>query len=99
MGLVVEIPRFIFFYFSGARFPFGVSVLAPKIPILYSDKFPLGGVVGDLEPVGALAVAPGGEAAPAYDAWVETALVEEEGFGSRGEVGMEEETFVARGVE
>ena len=38
-------------------------------------------VVGDLEPVGALAVAPGGEAAPADDSGVEVALGEEEGFG------------------
>ena len=81
MGLVVEIPRFIFFYFSGARFPFGVSVLAPKIPILYSDKFSLGVEVGDLEPVGALAVAPGGEAAPADDSGVEVALGDEEMAG------------------
>ncbi len=52
-----------------------------------------------MEPVGAGAVAPGGEAAPADDAWVEAALVEEEVAGGGAEVGAVEEGGVAGGVE
>ena len=54
-----------------------------EVAVLDADEVAVGVVVGDLEPVGALAVAPGGEAAPADDAWVEAAGVEEEvaGFG------------------
>ncbi len=47
----------------------------------------------------ALAVAPGGEAAPADDAWVEAALVEEETACFGAEVGAVEEGGVAGGVE
>ena len=49
-----------------------------EVAVLDADEMAVGVVVGDLEPVDALAVAPGGEAAPADDAWVEAALVEEE---------------------
>ena len=70
-----------------------------EVAVLDADEVAVGVVVGDLEPVGALAVAPGGEAAPADDAWVEAALVEEEVAGFGGEVGVVEEGGVAGGVE
>ena len=52
-----------------------------------------------MEPVDALAVAPGGEAAPADDAGVEVALVEEEVASFGGKVRALEVTLVAGGVE
>ena len=70
-----------------------------EVAVLDADEVAVGVVVGDLEPVDAVAVAPGGEAAPADDAWVEAAGVEEEGFGGGAEVGAVEEGGVAGGVE
>ena len=49
--------------------------------------------------MGALSVAPGGEAAPADDAWVEAALVEEEVAGGWGEVGVVEVLLILRSIE
>ena len=70
-----------------------------EVAVLDADEVAVGVVVGDLEPVGALAVAPGGEAAPADDARVEAALVEEETACFGGEVGAVEVLLVAGGVE
>lgn len=70
-----------------------------EVAVLDADEVAVGVVVGDLEPVDALAVAPGGEAAPADDARVEAAGVEEEVAGFGGEVGAVEEVGVAGGVE
>ena len=52
-----------------------------------------------MEPVGAGAVAPGGEAAPTDDAWVEAAGVEEEVAGGGAQIGTGEVLLVAGGVE
>ena len=70
-----------------------------EVAVLDAEEMAVTVVVGDLEPVDALAVAPGGEAAPADDAWVEAALVEDEVAGGGGEVGAVEEGGVAGGVE
>ena len=68
--------------------------VALQVSVLDAHQFAISVVVGDLEPVDASSVAPGGEAAPADDAWVEAALVEEEGFGGGGEVGAVEVLFI-----
>ena len=70
-----------------------------EVAVLDADEAAVGVVVGYLEPVGALAVAPGGEAAPAGDAWVEAAGVEEETACFGAEVGAVEVLLVAGGVE
>ena len=47
----------------------------------------------------ALSVCPRGEAAPCYDAWVESSLFEEKPLRFVAEPGVLEESGVARGVE
>jgi hypothetical protein len=69
-----------------------------EVTVLDADEVAVGVEVGDLEPVGALAVLPGGEAAPADDAGVETADFEEEVAGFGAEVGVLEEGGVAGNV-
>ena len=83
---------------SGKR-AFGVGAVVVEVSVLDADEVAVLGVVGDLEPVDAVAVVPGGEAAPADDAGVEAALVEEEVAGGGREVGAGEEAGVAGGVE
>lgn len=91
-------------WFQDAGFRFqvtGILTLGSRVEVavLDAEETAVGVVVGDLEPVDALAVAPGGEAAPADDAWVEAAGVEKEVAGFGGEVGAVEEVGVAGGVE
>ena len=62
---------------------------------LDSREVAVGIVVGCLEPVVAVAILPGGDAAPADDAWVEPSLVKEEPAGGRREVRTLEVTQVA----
>ena len=73
--------------------------LVVEVTVLDADEVVVLVEVGDLEPVGALAVLPGGEAAPADDAGVEAADFEEEVTGFGGETGVLEEGGVAGGVE
>ena len=70
-----------------------------EVTVLDADEVVVLVEVGDLEPVGALAVLPGGEAAPADDAGVEVTLFEEEVAGFGAQVGVLEEGGVAGGVE
>ena len=70
-----------------------------EVTVLDADEVVVLVEVGDLEPVGALAVLPGGEAAPADDAGVEAADFEEEVTGFGAQVGVLEEGGVAGGVE
>ena len=70
-----------------------------QVPPLDSNKIAVGIVVGRLEPVVAVAVLPGGDAAPADDAGIEVALVKEEPAGFPGKVRTLEVAQVARGIE
>ena len=66
-----------------------------QVTPLDSSEVAVGIVVRRLEPVVAVAILPGGEAAPADDAWVEPSLIEEEPAGGRTQVWMLEVTQVA----
>ena len=70
-----------------------------EVAVLDADEMAVAVVVGDLEPFDAVAVAPGGEAAPADDTRVELSLLKEELSCCGAEVGALEEAFVAAGVE
>lgn len=59
----------------------------------------VGIVVGGLEPGVAIAILPGGDAAPADNAWVEVALVEQEPAGFLREEGTLEVAGISAGVE
>lgn len=67
--------------------------------VLEPDEVTLAVEVGDLQPGDAVAVAPGGEAAPADDAWVEVPDVEEKMACFGAEVGVAEVGLVAGGIE
>ncbi len=54
---------------------------------------------GRLQPMDALSVCPRGEAAPCYDAWVESSLFEEKPLRFVAEPGVLEESGVAGGIE
>ena len=56
-------------------------------------------VIGRLEPVVDVAILPGGDAAPADDAWVQPSLVKEEPAGGGAQVGTLKVTQIARGIE
>ena len=66
-----------------------------QVTPLDSRQVAVGIVVGRLEPVVAVAILPGGDAAPADDAWVKPSLIEEEPAGGRREVRMLKVTQVA----
>ncbi len=77
----------------------GAGGVPVEVAVLDADEATVCVEVGDLEPVDAVAVTPGGEAAEADDARVEEALGEEELPGFVGEAWMVEEVCVAGGVE
>ena len=66
-----------------------------QVTPLDSRQVAVGIVVGRLEPVVAVAILPGGDAAPADDAWVEPSLIKEEPAGGRREIRMLKVTQVA----
>ena len=70
-----------------------------EVAVLQSHEPHVGVVVGRLQPMGAVAVGPRGEAAPGDDPWVQPSLLEEKLAGGGAEPRVLEEAGVAGRVE
>lgn len=77
----------------------GRAFLVVEVAVLQSHEPHLRVVVGRLQPMGAVAVGPRGEAAPGDDPWVQPSLLEEKLAGGGAEPRMLEEAGVAGRVE
>lgn len=77
----------------------GRAFLVVEVAVLQSHEPHVRVVVGRLQPMGAVAVGPRGEAAPGDDPWVQPSLLEEKLAGGGAEPRMLEEAGVAGRVE
>ena len=77
----------------------GRAFLVVEVAVLQSHEPHVGVVVGRLQPMGAVAVGPRGEAAPGDDPWVQPSLLEEKLAGGVAEPRVLEEAGVAGRVE
>lgn len=77
----------------------GRIFLVVEVAVLQAHEAHLRVVVGRLQPMGAVAVGPRGEAAPGDDPWVQPSLLEEKLAGAVAEPRALEEACVAGGVE
>lgn len=75
------------------------NFLVVEVAVLQSHESHVRVVVGRLQPMGAVAVGPRGEAAPGDDPWVQSSLVEEKRSRAVAEPRMLEEAGVAGRVE
>ena len=77
----------------------GRAFLVVEVAVLQTHEPHVGVVVGRLQPMGAVAVGPRGEAAPGDDPWVQPSLLEEKLAGGVAEPRVLEEAGVAGRVE
>lgn len=77
----------------------GLTLPVVEVAVLQSHEPHVGVVVGRLQPMGAVAVGPRGEAAPGGDPWVQPSLLEEKLAGGVAQPRMLEEAGVAGRVE
>lgn len=77
----------------------GRAFLVVEVAVLQSHESHVGVVIGRLQPMGAVAVGPRGEAAPGDDPWVQPSLLEEKLAGGGAEPRVLEEAGVAGRVE
>lgn len=77
----------------------GCAFLVVEVAVLQAHEPHVGVVVGRLQPMGAVAVGPRGEAAPGDDPWVQPSLLEEKLAGAVAEPRVLEEAGVAGRVE